>query len=100
MENIQDVCEKLNKINNAKLNPSTVKIQDVYNQFKLNNMIWKAFREEGDKKKNIKRLLSYEDSALINRCNCGRSHDQTERDHSKVYSFEKVKEFDNTFYYI
>ena len=59
-------------------------IQEIYKQFKSVNLISKACREDGDKKKNVKKLLPYEQLALINKCNCGKDHDELEKvDHPK-----------------
>ena len=55
----------------------------------------------GDKKKNVKKLLPYEQLALINKCNCGKDHDELEKvDHPKKLDINQLMSFDPTFFYI
>jgi hypothetical protein len=61
-------------------------------------MIQKAIRVEGDKRKNIKKLLPYEQLAKEFNCNCGRDHDLNEMDHPKKYDKNEIQRFNNTFF--
>ena len=100
-ENIEPLCKKINEIMNTDIDPNSKDaIQKIYNQFKSSDIMVKACREEGDKKKIIRRLFPYEHLCRQHGCNCGMDHDQTERDHPKNYSPEEVKKFDPSFYYI
>ena len=100
-KNIKSVCEKVNKIMGTTIDPESKNaIQQIYSQFYSLKMIGKAIREEGDKKKIIRRLLPYEILCKINGCNCARDHELKEMDHPKRYCIEEIRQFDNSFYYV
>ena len=101
-ENIKEVCKQINKVMNTKIsseNPEKA-IYEIYEQLRSANIIKKACREEGDKKKNIKRLLPYEEMVLINKCNCGKDHDKEELDHPKKLDLNELFKFDPSYYYV
>ena len=75
-------------------------INQIYSIFNKNSMMFKAIRQEGDKKKNIKRLLPYELLALEYHCVCARDHQNIERDHNMHYSIDEIKKFNKELYYI
>ena len=102
-ENIKEVCEQVNKIMKTQISPEKpdIAIQEIYKQFKSVQLISKACREDGDKKKNVKKLLPYEELVLINKCNCGKDHDELENpDHPKKLDMDKLNSFDPIFFYI
>lgn len=101
-ENIVEVCNQINKIMGTKIsseNPDKA-IYEIYEKLREVNIIKKACREEGDKKKNIKRLLPYEEMVLINKCNCGKDHDKEELDHTPKLNLIELFQFDPSFYYV
>ena len=102
-ENLEEVCKQINKIMKTKIShkkPDEA-IQEIYKQFKSVELISKACREDGDKKKNVKRLLPYEELVLLNKCNCGKDHDELENvDHPKKLDLNELYSFDPTFFYI
>ena len=102
-ENLEEVCKQVNNIMKTKIShekPDEA-IQEIYKQFKSVNLISKACREDGDKKKNVKKLLPYEQLAIINKCNCGKDHDELEKvDHPKKLDINQLMSFDPTFFYI
>ena len=60
-KNLDSVCERVNKIMGTSITPTSKDaVQNIYTAFYNMNMIRKAIREVGDKKKNIRRLLPYE----------------------------------------
>jgi hypothetical protein len=75
-------------------------INQIYSIFNQNSMMFKAIREEGDRKKKIKRLLPYELLVIEHGCICAREHDNQERDHNKHYTIEEIKKFNKELYYI
>ena len=99
-ENIKDICESINKSLNMNIN-SEIKyaIQEVYNIYHKYNILKKAIREEGDKKKKIKCLLPYEKLALIYRCNCAKDHEKEDLDHKPKYVYQNILEFNDLYYY-
>ena len=102
-ENIEEVCKKVNEIMKTQI--STEKpdkaIQEIYKQFKSVGLISKACREDGDKKKNVKKLLPYEQLVLLHKCNCGKNHEELENpDHQKKLDVDLLMRFDPTFFYI
>lgn len=102
-ENLNDICDKINK--ELKLEISLKKpeeaIDEIYKQLKVSQIINKACREDGDKKKHVKKLLPYEQLALINGCNCGKNHSELEKvDHPKKLDINKLNSFDPSYYYI
>ena len=101
-ENIEEVCKQINKAMNTKINPENPDkaILEIYEQLRSSNIIKKACREEGDKKKNIKRLLPYEEMVLINKCNCGKDHDKEELDHPQKLDLKELFKFDPSYYYV
>ena len=100
-KNSEKLIEKINKIMGVSISlENKNNIQEIYKQFHSLNMIQKAIREEGDKKKNIRRLLPYEHLVKVYRCNCGRDHDSEERDHPKQYKPEEVLLFDPKMFYV
>ena len=101
-KNLDTTINEINKImgtNIIKKKPEET-INDIYQQLRSLNMIQKAIRVEGDKRKNIKKLLPYEELAKEFKCNCGRDHELNEMDHTKNYNYEEIKKFNNSFYYI
>ena len=66
-ENIEEVCKKVNEIMKTQISPEKPDkaIQEIYKQFKTVGLISKACREDGDKKKNVKKLLPYEQLAIL-----------------------------------
>ena len=102
-ENLEEVCKQVNEIMKTKISPEKPDkaIQEIYKQFKSVGFISKACREDGDKKKNVKKLLPYEQLALINKCNCGKNHDELENpDHQKSLNIDLLMSFEPTFFYI
>ena len=102
-ENLSEICDKINKELKLKIdsNNPDIAINEIYYQFKNVDLINKACREEGDKKKHIKKLIPYEELALLNKCNCGKNHDELEYiDHPKFLDLNKLYSFDPSFYYI
>jgi hypothetical protein len=75
-------------------------INHIYNIFNQNSMMFKAIRQEGDRKKIIKKLLPYELLVFEYGCICAREHENQERDHNKHYSMEEIKTFNKELYYI
>jgi translocation protein SEC62 len=75
-------------------------LNQIYFLFNKNLMMIKAIREEGDKKKNIKRLLPYELLVKEYHCLCARDHQNIERDHNMHFSLEEMKKFNKELYYI
>ena len=102
-ENIEEVCKKVNEIMKTQISPEKPDkaIQEIYKQFKSVGLISKACREDGDKKKNVKKLLPYEQLVLLNKCNCGKNHEELENpDHQKKLDVDLLMRFDPTFFYI
>ena len=102
-ENLEEVCKQVNKIMKTEISPSKPDnaIQEIYKQFKSVNLINKACREDGDKKKNVKKLLPYEQLALLFKCNCGKDHDELENpDHKKKLDIDKLFSFEPSFFYV
>ena len=102
-ENLEEVCKQVNKIMKTEISPTKPDkaIQEIYKQFKSVNLISKAWREDGDKKKNVKRLLPYEQLALLFKCNCGKDHDELENpDHQKKLDVDKLFSFEPSFFYV
>lgn len=102
-ENLEEVCKQVNKIMKTEISPTKPDkaIQEIYKQFKSVNLISKACREDGDKKKNVKRLLPYEQLALLFKCNCGKDHDELENpDHQKKLDVDKLFSFEPSFFYV
>ena len=101
--NLIEVCNQINKIMNSKISAKDPDkaIQEIYKQFKSVELITKVQREEGDNKKNIKKLVHYEQLVLLNKCNCGKEHKENEKyDHPEYLDVEKLFEFEPSFYYI
>ena len=67
VENLSEVCNKIK--NSLKINISPEKpdnaIEEIYKLFKSVDLISKACREDGDKKKHVKKLLPYEQLVLM-----------------------------------
>ena len=102
-ENLEEVCKQINKIMKTKISHEKPEeaIQEIYKQFKSVELISKACREDGDKKKIVKKLLPYEQLVLLNKCNCGKDHDELEKvDHPKKLDLNKLYSFDPSFFYI
>ena len=102
-ENIEEVCKKVNEIMKTQISPEKPDkaIQEIYKQFKTVGLISKACREDGDKKKNVKKLLPYEQLAILNKCNCGKNHDELENpDHQKKLDLDLLMKFEPTYFYI
>ena len=102
-ENLEEVCKQVNKIMKTEISPTKPDkaIQEIYKLFKSVNLISKACREDGDKKKNVKRLLPYEQLALLFKCNCGKDHDELENpDHQKKLDVDKLFSFEPSFFYV
>ena len=102
-ENLEEVCKRINKIMKTDISPTKPDkaIQEIYKQFKSVNLISKACREDGDKKKNVKRLLPYEQLALLFKCNCGKNHEELENpDHQKKLDVDKILSFEPSFFYV
>ena len=102
-ENLEEVCKQVNKIMKTEISPTKPDkaIQEIYKQFKSVNLISKACREDGDKKKNVKRLLPYEQLALLFKCNCGKDHEELENpDHQKKLDVDKLFSFEPSFFYV
>ena len=59
-ENLDEICNKINKTLNVNISPEKPDkaIQEIYKQFKSVNLISKACREDGDKKKTCKEITS------------------------------------------
>ena len=71
------------------------------NFLKSVDLISKACREDGDKKKHVKRLLPYEQLVIINKCNCGKNHEELEKvDHPQKLDLDALYSFDPSFFYI
>ena len=103
VENLPEVCNKINKA--LKLNISPEKpdnaIDEIYKQFKSVDLISKACREDGDKKKHVKKLLPYEQLVLINKCNCGKNHEELEKvDHPQSLDLNQLYSFEPSFFYV
>ena len=102
-ENLDEVCEKINKELKTKISPKKPEeaLEEIYQQLKLGQIINKACREDGDKKKHVRKLLPYEQLALLNGCNCGKNHEELENvDHPKKLDMIKLNSFEPSFYYI
>ena len=102
-ENLEEVCKQVNKIMKTQISKDKpdIALQEIYTQFKSVGLISKACREEGDKKKNVKKLLPYEQLVLLYKCNCGKDHDELENpDHTKKLDLNQLNSFDPTFFYI
>ena len=102
-ENLEEVCKQVNKIMKTEISPTKPDkaIQEIYKLFKSVNLISKACREDGDKKKNVKRLLPYEQLALLFKCNCGKDHEELENpDHQKKLDVDKLFSFEPSFFYV
>ena len=102
-ENLEEVCKQVNQIMGTNVSPEKPDkaIQELYTQFKSLDLIFKACREDGDKKKNVKKLLPYEQLAILNKCNCGKNHDDLENpDHEKNLDLYKLNSFEPTYFYI
>ena len=102
-ENLDEVCEKINKELKTKISPKkpAEALEEIYQQLKLGQIINKACREDGDKKKHVRKLLPYEQLALLNGCNCGKNHEELENvDHPKKLDMIKLNSFEPSFYYI
>ena len=102
-ENIEEVCKKVNEIMKTQISPEKPDkaIQEIYKQCKTVGLISKACREDGDKKKNVKKLLPYEQLAILNKCNCGKNHDELENpDHQKKLDLDLLMKFEPTYFYI
>ena len=102
-ENLDEICNKINKTLNVNISPEKPDkaIQEIYKQFKSVNLISKACREDGDKKKHVKKLLPYEQLVKINKCNCGKNHDELDTvDHPQRLNLDELYSFDPSFFYI
>jgi hypothetical protein len=102
-ENLEEVCKQVNKIMKTEISPEKPDkaIQEIYKQFKSVQLINKACREDGDKRKNVKKLLPYEDLVLLYKCNCGKDHKELENpDHPKKLDLDQLNSFDSSFFYI
>ena len=102
-ENLEEVCKQVNKAMKTQIPPEKPDqaIQEIYKQFKSVELIGKACREDGDKRKNVKKLLPYEQLVIINQCNCGKNHDDLENpDHKKNLDLDILLSFDPSFFYI
>ena len=102
-ENLEEVCKQVNKAMKTQISPEKPDqaIQEIYKQFKSVELIGKACREDGDKRKNVKKLLPYEQLVIINQCNCGKNHDDLENpDHKKNLDLDNLLSFDPSFFYI
>ena len=102
-ENLKEVCEQVNEIMKTQISPEKPDkaIQEIYQQFKSVQLISKACREDGDKKKNVKKLLPYEELVLLYKCNCGKDHNELENpDHPQKLDKDKLNSFDPNFFYI
>ena len=102
-ENLKEVCNKIN--NSLKMNISPEKpdnaIEEIYKLCKSVDLISKACREDGDKKKHVKKLLPYEQLVLINKCNCGKNHDELDNvDHPQRLDLSELYSFDPSFFYV
>ena len=96
-ENLDEICNKINKTLNVNISPEKPDkaIQEIYKQFKSVNLISKACREDGDKKKHVKKLLPYEQLVKINKCNCGKNHDELDTvDHPQRINLDELYSFD------
>ncbi len=102
LKNIDTTLNEVNKIMGTNITNTKPEetINKIYQELKSLNMIQKAIRVEGDKRKNIKKLLPYEQLAKEFNCNCGRDHDLNEMDHPKKYDKNEIQRFNNTFFYI
>ena len=102
-EILEEVCKQVNKIMKTEISPEKPDkaIQEIYKQFKSVQLINKACREDGDKRKNVKKLLPYEDLVLLYKCNCGKDHKELENpDHPKKLDLDQLNSFDPSFFYI
>lgn len=101
-KNLEEVCKQINKVMNSNISSENPKkaIQEIYDTFKSINMIKKACREEGDKRKKIKVLLPYEKMVIQNQCNCGKDHEKEELDHPKKLDLDELKRFDPSYFYV
>ena len=102
-ENLKEVCNKIN--NSLKMNISPEKpdiaIEEIYKLCKTVDLISKACREDGDKKKHVKKLLPYEQLVLINKCNCGKNHEELDSvDHPQRLDLSELYSFDPSFFYV
>ena len=103
VENLQEICDKINKSLKTNISPKNndAAIQEIYKLFKSVDLISKACREDGDKKKHVKKLLPYEQLVILNRCNCGKNHEELEKvDHPQVLDLDELYSFDPSFYYV
>jgi len=103
IENLPEVCQKINKLMKTKISPEKPDnaIQEIYTVFKSAELISKACREDGDKKKHVKKLLPYEQLVLLNKCNCGKNHEELEKvDHPQRIDLNELYSFDPSFFYI
>jgi len=103
VENLSEVCNKIK--NSLKINISPEKpdnaIEEIYKLFKSVDLISKACREDGDKKKHVKKLLPYEQLVLINKCNCGKNHEELDQvDHPQRLDLSELYSFDPSFFYV
>ena len=101
--NLTEVCDKINKELKVNISPEKPDqaMEEIYKQFKNAKLISKACREEGDKKKHVKKLLPYEQLAILNKCNCGKNHEEMEKvDHPQKLDLDQLYSFDPSFFYI
>ena len=101
--NLPEICAKINKALKTNISPEKPDnaIDEIYKQFKNFGLISKACREEGDKKKHVKKLLPYEQLVLINKCNCGKNHEELDTvDHPQRLDLDALYSFDPSFFYI
>ena len=102
-ENLEEVCKQVNKImgtNISKKKPDKA-IQELYTQFKSVDLIFKAYREDGGKKKNVKKLLPYEHLPGIKEFSYKKNHNNLENpDHVKGLNLYKLNTFDPSYFYI
>ena len=101
--NLAEVCDKINKELKVNISPEKPDqaMEEIYKQFKNAKLISKACREEGDKKKHVKKLLPYEQLAILNKCNCGKNHEEMEKvDHPQKLDLDQLYSFDPSFFYI
>ena len=103
VENLPEICSKINKALKINISPEKPDnaIDEIYKEFKSNGLISKACREDGDKKKHVKKLLPYEQLVLINKCNCGKNHEELDTvDHPQRLDLDALYSFDPSFFYI
>lgn len=100
-ENMKEICEDLNKELNVSINPEKKSaIQQVYSIFYKSGIMHKGIREEGDKKKKIRKLLPYEVLCEVYGCNCAKDHNKEELDHKPKLDENEMIKFDPSYYYI